>query len=230
MIYQLKFKHSAEQRVFWYSDLHYRHNPNWPIPIWKDRGYNSAFECDAAQIENWNKKITNNDIVFLLGDSIVGAGKDGGPVLKNLLDVLNFKEIYLQMGNHGSGWKQLFDENYENGVDKYWRISISIGSKVVHLIPNYYEIYVNGQSFVLSHYAILSWNSMNKNSVHLFGHSHNNLSKTDWVKENYLTAKCLDVGPESIKEPISFDEVMEIMKDRKTLLIDHHNGDSSSPL
>lgn len=233
MINVLKLKHSNDNKVFVFSDIHYRHNPSWPVPLWKMRGFNSVQEHDATIAERIIKKIKPNDTLILLGDTVVGAGKDSTEVFKGLIDIIPCNNLYVMAGNHGSGYKQLFKGSLDSGqsIDEYYRLNIPVGNphKIVYFIPNYYEVYVNGQAIVLSHYALLSWNGMNKGSIHLFGHSHNNLSNCDWVKNNYLCGKCLDVGPESVHEPISFSEIMEIMKDRKVLSIDHHDKDTSSP-
>jgi calcineurin-like phosphoesterase family protein len=233
MIYQPKFKHSTEQKVFVYTDIHYRHNPSWPVPIWKMRGFNSAEECDAAQVANWNKKITNNDIVFLLGDTVLGAGKESKEVFCNLIDkALNYKELYIMCGNHYAGYKAVFDtehERLENSIDKFYRLIVKSFRRNVYLIPNYYEIFVNGQAIVLSHYPTLSWNGMGKGAWMLHGHCHGNLYKTPWIKDNYYKGKAIDIGIETVKEPLDFDEIKAIMDTRVNLLIDHHTGEASSP-
>lgn len=105
-----------------------------------------------------------------------------------------------------------------------WEIS---SNKTVYLIPNYLEICIEGQLIVMSHYPILSWNKMSKGSYMLYGHVHNNLCKTQWIKQNYLTGKCLDLSVESTPEPLEFAEIQKIMQNKKTLEVDHHGQDTN---
>ena len=102
-------------------------------------------------------------------------------------------------------------------------------NKTVHLVPNYYEIFVNKQPIVLCHYAILSWNGMSHGSWHIFGHSHNSLKETNWVNNNYLNGKCLDVGVESCESPMSFNELKIVMDNKPIVFSDHHSKNTSTP-
>ena len=55
-----------------------------------------------------------------------------------------------------------------------------------------------------------------------FGHCHNNLEKTDWIKNNYLKGKCIDFSWDCYKRPIDFDEIIKIVDKKDILKIDHH--------
>ena len=41
----LKFN-SEKQNIWFTSDWHYNHNPSWPVPIWKARGFQSVEESN----------------------------------------------------------------------------------------------------------------------------------------------------------------------------------------
>lgn len=224
MIYNLKFVDNEVSRVFFFSDFHHSHDPEWDVPLWKLRGFNSIEEHDRVLMENWNKKVSENDIVFYLGDLIVGAGKEGYNTFVNTLLKLEFNTLYVMPGNHYSGFKQLFDGNFaHDSIDQFLRIKIlSELRESIYFIPNYYEISVNGQSIVLCHYPILSWNKMSQGAWHLHGHCHGNLHKTKWIENNYYKGKVLDIGPECNNEPISFNELKQIFKSRIELKVDHH--------
>ena len=226
MVNFLKFTDSEKSRVFFVSDLHHRHNPAWEIPLWKQRGYNSSEEHDAAIVSNWNNVVSPNDVVFALGDLVVGAGDKSPEAFNYLLDTLNYSDLYLMAGNHWAYYRALFNNTIgQMKIDEYYRLYVFRGDygKKVWLIPNYYEIYVGGMHFVLSHYAILSWRDQGAGAIHLFGHSHDNLKKTPWIQENYLTGKCLDISYDSFKRPLSFSEIKQIMTAKNILKVDHHH-------
>jgi calcineurin-like phosphoesterase family protein len=75
--------------------------------------------------------------------------------------------------------------------------------------------------FVCMHYPIASWHNMNQEVIHLHGHVH--------LPEHLRIAegKAMDVGVDGNGlEPLSLDEIVELMKDRpvKKLALpkDHH--------
>lgn len=217
----LKFKNEIGHRVYFFSDLHVCHERDF---ILGPRGFKTAEESKETLIKNWNERVTNNDTIFLLGDTVVGAGTKGLEVFDELLRRLNYRALYVLPGNHPSGYTQRFDEVIANtNIDNYFRLTFSLdGFKTIHLVPNYFEIYVNGKSIVLSHYPILSYNGMNKGGFLLHGHSHGNLSRSEIGRE-YSKGKVLEVSPEVIgNAPISFDEVFTLLNGRSNLNIDHH--------
>lgn len=227
MIKPLKF---TTDNVFFFSDFHCSHAKDF---ILNPRGFKTAEEGKEILIKNWNAKVTNNDICFLLGDSVVGAGPNGREVFSEILRRLNYKEIYIMPGNHFSGFSSLFEEKIKYGIDLHYRLSFNgkniqteemgISGHIIHLIPNYFEIQVKNQFIVLSHYPILSFNGQNKKSICIFGHTHNNLGKSNIGKE-YLKGRVLEVSPEAIGNfPLSFGEVMERIGNREAIKIDHHD-------
>lgn len=227
-----KFHHSPESKWFVVSDLHYHHEK-----LRAARGFDSLDAHNKAIIDNWNSVVDGKSTVFVLGDTVLGAGEKSEEVFKYLLEHLNYKDIYLMGGNHVAFIRRLFNDKIKYGIDNFYRLSFNskplqklemgIGKGMIHIIPNYYEAFVNHHLIVLSHYSILSWRDMSKGSWHCFGHSHNSLSKNKWVAENYLTGKCLDVGFEAFGRPISFDEIKVIMDAKKVIEVDHHNKDTN---
>jgi calcineurin-like phosphoesterase family protein len=217
-----KIHRHKDQRVFFWSDLHLCHEKDF---ILVPRGFSCAKIAKEALRNRWLKKITENDVVFLLGDSVVGAGNRGEEELTEFLHSVPFKEIYLMPGNHPSGFSALVDQAVYKGLslnrDLIFGYNLT-DNKRINLIPNYFEVSVEGQMIVMSHYPILSWNKAGKGSYMLFGHVHSNLEKVDWIKNNYLKGKCLDLGIESTPEPLEFAEIQKIMQNKDILKVDHH--------
>lgn len=202
--------------VWFYSDFHVGHSQPF---IMNPRGFKDADEAKETLITNWNSKVTNNDICFLLGDTVVGAGLNSEKVFEELLNRLNYKELYLAPGNHTSGYRQRFKKEFlaGNSIDDFYRLSFNVSpGKRVHLIPNYYEIYINKQFVVLSHYPVYSWNDIGRGAFMLHGHCHGRIN-------GKLEGKILDLGPESIGNyPLSFVEIKEIMDSKELKSPDYH--------
>lgn len=218
-----KIHRNKDQKVFFWSDLHLCHEKDF---ILVPRGFSCAKTAKEALRNRWLKKITENDVVFLLGDSVVGAGNRGEEELTEFLYSVPFKEVYLMPGNHPSGFSQFLNKALQSeefcfGVDLVLRYRFT-NEKTINFIPNYFEVSVEEQMIVMSHYPILSWNKAGKGSYMLFGHVHSNLEKVDWIKNNYLKGKRLDLGIESTPEPLEFAEIQKIMQNKDIIRVDHH--------
>lgn len=127
-------------KIFVTSDLHFGHEG---IIKHANRPFKSVKEMDDKLIENWNKVVSKNDLVYIIGDFAFKAD------YKKYIDKLNGEKILI-LGNHDC--KKTKD-----------------GFK---FITNYLEIMNNGTKYVLSHYPMTSWNGMFRDSVHLYGHVH----------------------------------------------------------
>lgn len=214
MFKNLKLTHTISHKLFIYSDLHQKHDKDF---ILSARGFKSIEDHDKALINNWNSKISNKDVCFLLGDFMVGCKTNPEETFDSILNSLNFSELYLMQGNHGSGWNQLFQKTLGIcHIDEYFRLTCGEPKKQIHLIPNYYEVIVNNQLIILSHYPILSWRDIGKGSLHIFGHEHSHLN-------NVIKGKCLDITPESVGNfPLDFDEIKNILDGKPLFTQDHH--------
>lgn len=210
----LALKHTWENKVFFWSDLHLRHNRDF---IYAPRNFRDVREAEHTILQRWREKITANDIVFLLGDTVFGM--NGEEYLNDLFYKLPFKELFIMPGNHYAGYKQVFNEMAQNQHET--TINLDTTGKLIHFIPNYLEIFVNGQPIVLSHYPILSWNGHSKGAWHLYGHVHNNLK--------HDLGKAIDVGVENCPYPIDFNDIAKIMKDKEIQKVDHHGAKDLNP-
>ncbi len=72
--------------------------------------------------------------------------------------------------------------------------------------PFIWEKTIEGQFIVVCHYSMRTWHRSQYNSFQLFGHSHGKLAPQ---------GKQHDIGVDNNNfYPVSFDEIVEIMKDR----------------
>ena len=138
-----------------------------------NRPFENIGVMHATILEKWNKKITNGDTVYILGDISMRGKCDE---LIALVAQLKGKKVLIK-GNHDDltdlRYKQLFAE-----------------------ICDYKELQDNfeGRAYklVLSHYPILMWNGQHKGVMLLYGHTHNSIEDT-YYKE------CLRKMNESIE-------------------------------
>lgn len=221
-----------ENEIFFISDLHHGHDR---LFIHKPRGFNNLQEHDAAIVQRWNEVCSNRSVVFNLGD--VQFNDPTGDKLKNLFRRLNFKTMYLCLGNHTSGQSAIYKEElklqfpnvfsedgfYFSEVYPLWHNVDGNPFKQVVFLPEYVEASINGIRFVLCHYPIYSHHKQSHKSIHLAGHSHGNCALTN---KNTGKGFRLDVGWESFGRPISLAEVNSHLKNRDLDITDHHGDDS----
>ena len=128
--------------VFFIADSHFGHAN---IIKYCDRPFKDVKEMDTVMVENWNKIVPKDGIVYHLGDFSFGYAK-------RYREALNGK-IYLLKGNHDkekeSVYKVLFEE---------------------YLI--YRKIHIDNIPIILFHYPIANWDGKFHGSLHLHGHSH----------------------------------------------------------
>jgi calcineurin-like phosphoesterase family protein len=102
------------QKVFIISDTHFSHKN---IITYEQRPFTEVDHMDSTMINNWNKVVSDNDLVFHLGDvSIAGAKRS-----EFILNQLNGRKILI-LGNHDhfskTKWKNLGFDPHERYVYK----------------------------------------------------------------------------------------------------------------
>lgn len=114
-------------RKFFISDMHFGHEKIIP---YENRPFKDADEMDKTIIENWNKTVKKNDIVFILGDiSLHSADKT-----KKIIQSLKGRK-HLIMGNHDSRTVKFYKECGIEFVSK-WSIIVEDWFVLSH-IPIY---------------------------------------------------------------------------------------------
>lgn len=167
------------------SDTHFGHRS---IIEYEDRPYFSVENMNNQLIINWNKRVKDSDLVYLLGDVFIGMNKSSA---RDILDKLN-GDIILVMGNHDK------DFGYN------WFVSTGRFKLVTQ-----YPIIVDGW-FILSHEPLY----LEKNSpyVNIYGHVHGD----ERYKDFSSNSACVCVERTNYF-PIDFDKVkneIKIMRDK----------------
>lgn len=149
---KVDFKFKDGSKIFFTSDTHWGHNS---IIKFCDRPFKNIEKMNEKLIENWNKKVPKDGLVFHLGDFAWGGGYNEW---KNVRERLN-GNIILIKGNHDL--KNL-SEKAEKELFKHstWQMFIE----------------VEGRKILLNHYPFLCYAGIyrdSKNLVYsLHGHVH----------------------------------------------------------
>ena len=174
--------------IYFTSDLHFGHDREF---IWGPRGFKSSQEHDATIIKNWNKMITEDDDVYILGDLMLGDNEAG----RKKLAQLNGK-LHIIWGNHDTVPRKEIYSKLHN---------------VVEVCDYATMIKVNGYSLYLSHFPTITSNlekeSLKRATLGLFGHTH---QQTNFYQD---TPFIYHVGLDSHdNKPVSFETVIADME------------------
>lgn len=151
-----------------------------------NRPFSSVEEMDEELLSRWNRKVTNNDTVFVLGDLIYKSDKPP----EYYLEKLKGKKILIK-GNHDGTWLKKID------VNKYF-----------DSVYDYLEISDEGRWVVLFHYPLLEWNAKFRGSYHLHGHTHNNI-ESEALRYSNEEPRMYNVSCDAINfEPKTLDELI----------------------
>lgn len=179
-------------KTFFSSDLHGSHRNILLHQPNRTLLYKTMEEHDNALIKNWNSVVGQNDTVWLLGDIALC----GFERLNQFVWLLNGK-IHVCLGNHDKPKHLTKTNRFESIQDvKYTTIQ--------------------DQNIFMSHYAHRVWPKSHRGSIMLYGHSHGSLLDDP-------NALSIDVGVDCHNMfPISFEQVMEIMRTKTYKPVDKH--------
>lgn len=148
------------------SDLHFFHKKILEYCA-DSRPFETIEEMHDVIISNWNRIITPNDRVYILGD--VSFGNTNKTV--EMLESLN-GEKHLIIGNHDSSYLK---------VDSFCNCFKSI--------QHYIEIKYAKQFICMFHFPIEMWNRKHYGALHIHGHLHS--------KNDQLIERRMDIGLDS---------------------------------
>lgn len=143
---------------FYIADLHFGH---FNIIRYDNRPFVTANEMDNVLIANWNRVVSDDDYVWILGDIS----------WHNESKTIN---IFKQLKGH----KMLVKGNHD-------KISNTL-AKCFNRIVDYAEFNDGKEKVVMSHYPMPFWNGQFRDTIHLYGHVHNshqwNICES-WINE-----------------------------------------------
>ena len=167
--------------VFFTADTHFGHANVLQLC---DRPFETIEQMNETFINNWNKRVTGSDNVYVIGDMFFRCD-DPESILKQL-----HGRKHLIIGNHDSSWMSKVN------VDKYF--------KSVDLMA---VISDGAHAMTLCHYPLLSWKHAKK-SYMIHGHIHTKTDMDFWplllTRDHVLNAG-VDLNG---FQPVSFDELL----------------------
>ena len=175
---------------FYISDLHFGHAN---ILHFDNRPWLNTDDMEKALISNWNKVVTKQDTVYILGDFCWGKENDWIEILEQL----NGNKVLIK-GNHD--------------------ITPQKSKKYFQDVKDYKEIDDNGRKVILCHYPIPYFKNHYYGWYHLYGHTHNTFeyhmaNHQKYLMEELYGVKCemYNVGcmlPYMNYTPRTLDEIL----------------------
>ena len=183
-------------KIFLCSDTHFGHDREF---LWGPRGFTNYVEHDTAVIENWNNVVTDDDIVYHLGDVMLGDNNYG----MGCLAMLN-GQIKIIPGNH----------------DTPTRLELYKKLPNVEVLGLAEMIKYKKYNFYLSHHPTLTSNLekapyLRMHLINMYGHTHQ--TKRFFNDTPFM----FHVGLDSNNcTPILIDDAIELMKEETQKCID----------
>lgn len=174
--------------IFFTSDNHFGHAN---IIKYCNRPFDNVDEMDEAMIRNWNEVVSEDDMVYHLGDFTLGNSGFAQSIFRRL-----------------NGNISILNNSYHH--DKRWIPSSYIGvtnyntvSGYVYSLPPIFVLDASYKVIVLCHFPMAVWDRKHYGSIHLHGHSHGEYK----YKRGTLA---FDVGVDSWGfTPVSLEEVIK---------------------
>lgn len=198
------------------ADTHFFHKQLLGNNDFAPRPFANVNIMNQTIIDNWNKRVSNTDTVYHLGDIAMCPGDYPSP--QEVLEILNQLNGQLELikGNHDHHdlFKYLDKHNYEVESGKPKFIFHDVGA----------IIKFDHHQFIMTHYPLMM--GIVKNQINLHGHIHNNSVPiaedinvgVDAPELRYLDCK-LPFGT-----PLRSEEIIEIYNRKKSLLAKMQNN------
>lgn len=144
---------------FYISDLHFGHSN---VIGFDNRPFLDVDEMNKELIRRWNDKVSDGDLVYILGDMFWMPPKKATPIMEQLKG-----QKILVKGNHDRWHDSAFD-------------------KLFVKIDEYIETDDEGRKIVLCHYPIPCFKNHFYGWTHFYGHVHNSFEWNMMEHQRYL--------------------------------------------
>jgi calcineurin-like phosphoesterase family protein len=138
-----------------------------------NRPFANIQENDDKIINNLNEMVSDNDTLYHLGDFSYKSG------LNHVIDCIERYNGFIRiiLGNHDKGIKSCYKQGLLTKFIKSGKLEIIGGEEAVcNNLDISYSAQIYDRMFYLSHYSHRTWPGAFRGVIHLFGHSHSNLS------------------------------------------------------
>ncbi|MDD5604278.1 MAG: hydrolase [Eubacteriales bacterium] len=170
--------------IYFTADQHFGHAN---IIKHCNRPFATVEEMDECLLTQWNNCVGESDTVYILGDLFFRNAVSADEYLSRL-----HGKKHLIKGNHDKDWMKKAD------LEKHF---ISISGML--------EINDGSHKITLCHYPMMTWNSIAKDSYHIYAHIHNN---TDAAYFQLLKSmpNALNAGVDiNHFQPVTFSELIK---------------------
>ena len=162
------------------------------------RPFSSLEEMEREIIKRWNKKVGDEDTVFVLGDI---AEDDYVEVIK-IFEVLKGHK-HLIIGNHDL---KMIEHIRDSGIFE--------SIEFMKLIED------AGKKVCLCHYPVMDWMEFNRDSYHVYGHIHNKTEKNGFayveIKQYMKNKPAFNAGADVTNyEPVTLQEMIKLKEENK---------------
>ena len=191
-------------KIFETSDTHFGHDQEF---LWGPRGFTNYVDHDNAVIKNWNSVVGPDDIVYHLGDVMLGDNVYGMNCLRQLNGT-----IYIIPGNHDTSTRIKLYKTLEN----IHVLESGIPGLEAAAATFKYKKY----NFYLSHHPTMTSNLekapyLKMHLINLFGHTHQ--QNKFYMSMPYM----FHVGMDSNNcTPVLLDDAIEMMKRETAICIE----------
>lgn len=174
--------------IYLSSDLHFNHSKPF---IYADRGFSSVDEMNTAIIDNFNSVLTDQDDLYLLGDTLMGNTSESILLFQQLKG-----KIHLVWGNHDTNSRKKILAQQPNVVEVLGYADMLTYEK---------------QNFYLCHFPTITTNfddeSLNRRLLCLAGHTHST--------EKFDSCGSYNVAVDAHNcRPVSIETVIQDFKER----------------
>lgn len=170
--------------IYFISDCHFGHDREFAFG---PRGFSNIDEMHKALIENWNKTVTDEDDIYVVGDFFLGTDWE---FIKNTLNTLKGR-IHLIIGNHDTPAKITEYTAWDNIVE----------------IADALRVKYKKRTFFLCHYPTFTAGleqDPHRAVINIFGHTH---SKEKFFEDRpYMYNVAADAHNCT---PVSIEQVIE---------------------
>lgn len=197
---KIHIKLNKGQKIWFTSDLHFGHRN---VIRFCNRPWFNEKQMGLGLIDNWNETVSDEDIVFVLGDTF---WFNDSRSIKKVLSQLKGKDIYILPGNH-------------DNFDAYHRVD----DPRIHLCADVVVMWLESEEDLgwpkkimevwMAHYPMMTWPHRENGAIQLFGHIHSQQGKTDGVDQDLpLYWNQSDVGCDYWNyHPVSFETLLNDM-------------------
>lgn len=183
-----------KMKIFYISDLHIK---DQAIFDKCKRPFGSLNNFEKVVQERWNKKVSKDDIVYVLGD--IGS--------LNIECLIFYRNL--------NGHKHLIIGNHDHEILKEIK-----ESKIFESVNFIELINDKDRKVCLCHYPLMDWMEFNRNGYLVYGHIHNKTSLNgkaySQIKEYYKDKPAFNCGCDVTNyEPVTLDEMIELKEKNK---------------